>query len=77
MSSPIKNGKETLKILRAMQSGRKMSVTDPFAAPSFSARVVKGHLPLLISSNKPFRKIERTAINTHILKVLVAPVKSR
>ena len=77
MSSKMKNGKDTLKILRAMQSGRKISVTEPFSAPWLSARVVNGHLPLLRRSNRPFNKIDAIAIKTNIFKALVMPANSR
>jgi hypothetical protein len=73
----IKKGKETLKILRAIQSGKKISVTEPFSAPWFSARVVKGHLPLLASSNMPLIKIEAMAINVKQLNILKMQAKSK
>jgi len=73
----MKRGKDTLKILRAIQSGRKISVTEPFSAPWFSARVVKGHLPLFIRSNNPLTKIEAIAINNNILKVFVIPANNK
>jgi hypothetical protein len=71
----MKTGVATLKILCATQSGRKISVTEPFFAPSLSAMEVKEHLPLLISSNKPFSKIEMIASHTRILKDAVMQAK--
>jgi hypothetical protein len=64
---------ETLNILRAIQPGRKRSITVPRSAPCFSARFVKGHTPLLTRRIKPFNKIELTAIKRIQLKVLVMP----
>jgi hypothetical protein len=69
----MKNGKDILKILRATQSGRKISVIEPFLAPWLSARVVNGHLPLLKSSSRPLSKIEAIATRRITLKVLVIP----
>jgi len=46
---PLPNGNilmiawELNTYIEAIQAGRKMSVTDPFSAPYFSARVVSGH----------------------------------
>ena len=57
----MKNGKETLKIFLAIQPGRKISVIEPLLAPCFSARVVKGHLPLFRRSKTPLIKIEQIA----------------
>ena len=73
----INNGVATLKILRAAQSGRKISVTEPFFEPSLSAMDVNGHLPLLIRSKRPFSKIEMIASNTRILKDAVMQAKSK
>ena len=73
----MNNGVATLKILRATQSGRKISVTEPLFAPCFSAMEVNGHLPLFSRSNKPFSKIEIMASNTKILKVFVMQAKSK
>jgi len=69
----MKNGKDTLKIFLAIQSGRKISVTEPCSAPWLSARVVNGHLPLLSSSSTPLSKIEQIATRRIKLKVLVIP----
>ena len=77
ITSMIKSGVATLKILRATQSGRKISVIEPFSDPCLSAMVVKGHLPLFSSSNRPFSKIEIIASNTKILKVPVMQAKSK
>ena len=73
----MNKGVATLKILRATQSGRKISVTEPFLAPCLSTSVVNGHLPLLSSSNRPFSKIEMIASNTRILKMAFMQAKSR
>ena len=69
----MKNGKDTLKIFLAIQSGRKISVTEPCFAPWFSARLVNGHLPLLRRSNTPLSEIEQIATKRNKLKVLVIP----
>ena len=71
----MKKGKDTLNIFRAIQSGRKISVTEPFTAPWLSASVVNGHLPLLIRSKIPFNKIEAIAIRRITLKVPVMAAK--
>ena len=76
-SSRTKIGKATLKILRATHFGRKISVTEPLSASCFSAIVVKGHLPLFSSSNRPFSKIDTIASNTKMLNVPVMQAKSR
>jgi hypothetical protein len=73
----MNKGVATLKIFRAIKSGRKRSVTEPLLAPCFSASVVKGHLPLFSSSNIPLIIIEMIANNTGILKVRVIQAKSR
>ncbi|MEE8190849.1 MAG: hypothetical protein V3T79_04555 [Candidatus Scalindua sediminis] len=65
---------ETVKTLRAIQFGRKMSVTEPFSAPYFSARVVNGQRPLLRSNAKPSIKIAMIAMSNTQLKVLVMPL---
>ena len=73
----MNNGVATLKILRATQSGRKISVTEPLFAPCFSAMEVNGHLPLFSSSNKPFSKFEMIASNTKKLKDPIMQAKSK
>ncbi len=64
---------ETLKTLRAIQVGRKISVTEPFSAPYFSARVASGHRHLLRIRTVPSMKIAITAMSKIQLKVLVTP----
>jgi hypothetical protein len=68
--SSKKKGVQNLKILRAMQSGRNRSVTDPFSAPYFSARFVKGHLPLFSSRAIPLSIIDAIAIIKRKLNAL-------
>jgi hypothetical protein len=77
ISSRIKIGKATLKILRATHFGRKRAVTEPFSAQCLSASVVKVHLPLFNKSKIPFTVIEMIVSNIKILKVPVMRVKSR
>ena len=64
---------EPVKTLRAIQVGRKMSVTEPFSAPYFSARVASGHRHLLGISAVPSMRIAITAMSKIQLKVLVTP----
>ncbi|MFC1866370.1 hypothetical protein ACFLYB_06645 [Chloroflexota bacterium] len=68
---------DTRKILRAITSGRKRSITEPFSAPYFSARFVNGHLPLFKKSSKPFIKIAAIGIKIIALKSLDTPAYSR
>lgn len=72
-SSAVNNSVDPLKIFRAIIDGRKMSVTEPFSAPYFSARVVSGHRHLLRIKAAPSMKMATIAMSKTQLKVLVTP----
>lgn len=72
-SSAVNNTADPLKTFRAIIAGRKMSVTDPFSAPYFSARVASGHRHLLRIKVTPSMKMVTNAMSKTQLKVLVTP----
>ena len=61
-----------LRTLREMAPGQNISVTEPFSAPYFSAREVRGHRHLLIINTIPSVKMATNANSRIQLKVLVS-----